>query len=51
MEILEITSSILTVGAGIVSLGIVFWIFLKMFNGIIENNTKAMHEMSRSTIM
>ncbi|MBF4693626.1 hypothetical protein [Fusibacter ferrireducens] len=48
MGIQDITTQIITAGAGVVALAILFWIFLKMFNGIIENNTKAMHEMSRS---
>ena len=48
MGIKEIANSIITVGAGVIALAILFWIFIKLFNGIIENNTKAMHEMARS---
>ncbi|MBF4693889.1 hypothetical protein [Fusibacter ferrireducens] len=48
MDIIKLSNTITTIGAGTVAIGILFWIFLKMFNGIIENNTKAMHEMSRS---
>lgn len=48
MGIQDLTTQIITAGAGIVALAILFWIVLRLFNGTMENNTKAMHEMARS---